>query len=40
LPTRALDFVFLPPGCEASYCEIVRSFISDHRPVLVDFELK
>jgi endonuclease/exonuclease/phosphatase family metal-dependent hydrolase len=40
LPTRTLDFVFLPPGCVAAHCEIVRSFISDHRPVLVDFDLK
>lgn len=39
LPTRALDFVFLPPGCSDVRCEIIRSFISDHRPVLVDFAL-
>jgi endonuclease/exonuclease/phosphatase family metal-dependent hydrolase len=39
LPTRTLDFVFLPPGCHDARCEIVRSYISDHRPVLVDFAL-
>lgn len=40
LPVRDLDYIFLPPGCAHTHCEIVRSFASDHRPVLVDFELK
>jgi endonuclease/exonuclease/phosphatase family metal-dependent hydrolase len=39
LPARTLDHIFLPPGCVHSHCEVVRSFISDHRPVLVDFDL-
>ena len=39
LPGRLLDFVFLPSMCKANRCEIVRCFLSDHRPVLVDFSL-
>lgn len=37
LPRRALDFVFLPEGCGQVRCEIVRSMLSDHLPVLVEF---
>jgi endonuclease/exonuclease/phosphatase family metal-dependent hydrolase len=40
LPTRTLDHIFLPPGCTLAHCEIIRTFVSDHRPVLVDFELR
>jgi endonuclease/exonuclease/phosphatase family metal-dependent hydrolase len=40
LPTRALDFIFLPSGCTGVRCEVVPSMLSDHRPVLVDFQLK
>lgn len=39
LPQRALDFVFLPAGCGKPRCEIVKSFLSDHRPVLVEFDV-
>ncbi len=39
MPSRTLDFIFLPSGCTLSRCEIVRSFLSDHRPVVVDFTL-
>jgi endonuclease/exonuclease/phosphatase family metal-dependent hydrolase len=39
LPSRLLDFVFLPPACRAPRSEILRSFLSDHRPVVVDFHL-
>jgi endonuclease/exonuclease/phosphatase family metal-dependent hydrolase len=39
LPRRALDFVFMPPGCRAVRSEVVRSFLSDHRPVLVEFSV-
>jgi endonuclease/exonuclease/phosphatase family metal-dependent hydrolase len=38
LPRRALDFVFLPAGCVHSRCEIVRSMLSDHLPVAVEFD--
>ena len=40
LPSRLLDFVFMPEGCDGTRSEIVRSFLSDHRPVVVDFGLK
>jgi len=38
LPSRTLDFVFLPPDCTEVYCLVVRSFLSDHRPVMVEFK--
>ena len=37
LPSRALDFVFVPQGCRVTHSSVVRSFLSDHRPVVVDF---
>jgi endonuclease/exonuclease/phosphatase family metal-dependent hydrolase len=37
LPRRMLDFVFVPPGGHEVRCEVVRSFLSDHRPVMVEF---
>ena len=40
MPRRALDFVFLPAGCTNVRCEIVRSMLSDHRPVVVEFDLE
>ncbi len=39
LPRRALDFVFMPPGCRLVRSEVVRSFLSDHRPVMVEFSV-
>jgi len=39
LPRRALDFVFIPPGCKLVRSEVVRSFLSDHRPVMVEFSV-
>jgi endonuclease/exonuclease/phosphatase family metal-dependent hydrolase len=39
LPRRALDFVFIPPGCRLVHSEVVRSFLSDHRPVMVEFSV-
>lgn len=39
LPSRALDFVFVPPGCRSVRSEVVRTFLSDHRPVLVEFSV-
>ncbi|MFI5356231.1 MAG: endonuclease/exonuclease/phosphatase family protein [Opitutales bacterium] len=37
LPSRGLDFIFLPPACHDVKCQVVRSYLSDHRPVIVDF---
>jgi endonuclease/exonuclease/phosphatase family metal-dependent hydrolase len=39
MPRRALDFIFLPAGCSDVKCQIVKSMLSDHRPVVVDFEV-
>ena len=39
LPARALDFVYLPEECRTPKAEIIRSFLSDHRPVLAEFSL-
>ncbi|MDD3180170.1 MAG: endonuclease/exonuclease/phosphatase family protein [Opitutaceae bacterium] len=38
-PQRSLDFVFLPATGGAVHTEVVRSMLSDHRPVLVEFNL-
>jgi endonuclease/exonuclease/phosphatase family metal-dependent hydrolase len=40
LPQRTLDFVFMPSGCRLIRCEVVRAFLSDHRPVLVEFAIR
>ena len=39
MPRRTLDFVFLPAACRNVRCEVVRCFLSDHRPVLVEFSI-
>ncbi|MFO1447757.1 MAG: endonuclease/exonuclease/phosphatase family protein [Opitutaceae bacterium] len=39
-PSRLLDFVFLPPGCGNVQSEVVKSLLSDHRPVVVEFTLE
>ena len=39
LPAFLLDFVLLPEECRPVHSEVVRSYLSDHRPVLVDFDL-
>jgi endonuclease/exonuclease/phosphatase family metal-dependent hydrolase len=39
LPARTLDYIFLPPACRLVRCEIVPVKISDHLPVLVEFDL-
>ncbi len=38
-PTRALDYVFLPSQCQRVDVTVVRSYLSDHRPVLVEFHV-
>jgi len=40
MPQRSLDFVFLPSDCTVIQCEVVKSLLSDHRPVFVEVELK
>jgi endonuclease/exonuclease/phosphatase family metal-dependent hydrolase len=39
LPAFSLDFVLLPQQCRVTHWEIIRCYLSDHRPVLVEFEL-
>jgi endonuclease/exonuclease/phosphatase family metal-dependent hydrolase len=39
LPRRTLDFIFLPPKCVEVYCLVVRSMLSDHCPVMVEFKI-
>lgn len=39
LPARLLDFIFLPPRAGKAKCEVVKAMVSDHRPVMVEFEL-
>ncbi|MEO5958394.1 MAG: endonuclease/exonuclease/phosphatase family protein [Opitutaceae bacterium] len=40
MPRRALDFIFMPAGCTVVRCETVRTMLSDHLPVVVEFDLK
>jgi endonuclease/exonuclease/phosphatase family metal-dependent hydrolase len=37
MPRRRLDFVLVPEQCRDVQCRILRTFLSDHRPVLVEF---
>ena len=39
LPVRGLDFVIVPSSYNVLHCKIIRSYVSDHRPVLVDLEV-
>jgi len=38
-PRRALDYVYLPSQCCEPAVTVVRSYLSDHRPVFVEFRL-
>ena len=38
-PRRALDYIYLPGGCTGATAMVVRSFLSDHRPVFAEFKL-
>lgn len=38
-PTRALDYIYLPSQCARVEVTVVRSYLSDHRPVLVEFHV-
>lgn len=39
MPRRTLDFVLLPPGCTEIRTKVVRTLLSDHLPVVVDFTI-
>jgi len=36
-PAKAIDFVFLPEPYAMTRCEILPDYLSDHRPVLLEF---
>jgi endonuclease/exonuclease/phosphatase family metal-dependent hydrolase len=38
-PGRALDYVYLPSRCKRVEVTVVRSYLSDHRPVMAEFYL-
>jgi endonuclease/exonuclease/phosphatase family metal-dependent hydrolase len=38
LPSRGLDFILLPRPYRALRCEVLKVYISDHRPVLLEIE--
>lgn len=38
-PARALDYVYLPSQCSQVAVTVPRSYLSDHRPVLVEFHV-
>jgi endonuclease/exonuclease/phosphatase family metal-dependent hydrolase len=38
-PRRRLDFIFMPVACRSVECKVIRTIISDHCPVLVDFSI-
>jgi endonuclease/exonuclease/phosphatase family metal-dependent hydrolase len=39
LPIHGLDFILVPPSYKVLRCEILRSYVSDHCPVVVDLEI-
>lgn len=39
MPTHGLDFFFIPPSYDVLHCEVLRSFVSDHRPVILELKL-
>lgn len=39
LPLHALDFIYVPPSYRVRRCHVLRSFVSDHRPVYMDLEI-
>ncbi len=38
-PTHGIDFFFVPQSYRVNYCEVLRCYVSDHRPVLLELEL-
>ncbi|OYV47799.1 MAG: hypothetical protein B7X06_02620, partial [Verrucomicrobia bacterium 21-51-4] len=36
LPRRIIDFIFVPAFLHVEHTEVLRSYLSDHRPVVVD----
>ena len=40
LPFKGVDFVFLPAPFRKIHCEVVRRYLSDHLPVVVEFAIE
>ena len=38
-PLQGLDFIFVPPMFKVIDSSVIRTYVSDHRPVLVDLDL-
>lgn len=38
-PASALDYIYLPEECREPTAQVVRSYLSDHRPVLAEFQV-
>ncbi len=36
LPTHGIDFFLVPPSYEVLDCRVLRAYVSDHRPILLD----
>ncbi len=39
LPIHGLDFILVPPSYKVLRCDILRSYVSDHCPVVVDLKI-
>jgi len=39
-PVHALDFIFVPPSYRVMQCRVVKTYVSDHRPVLIDLQIR
>lgn len=40
MPTHGLDFIFVPPSFKIKSCKVLRAYVSDHRPVIADLEMR
>lgn len=40
LPSHGLDFIMMPEPFRVSRCRVLRSYVSDHRPVVIDFAVR
>lgn len=38
LPTHGIDFFFIPPDYRVRRCEVLRAYVSDHRPIVIEIE--
>ena len=38
-PLKCIDFIFLPEPMQCTTCQTIRSYVSDHRPVFMRFDI-